>query len=151
MEELKLELKYQREIGFGQLSGCFQPITSSEDGQLVEKLILWNQEVMLPHIHLEVLTNLPPLYIGDQTGLTMLMLRHTKLILTLLIFQMTSIPMDSTGTKINFIPTSMTHQIKYLKLISPKNQCGNSENSQHHMPTHGLMNQTMLHSTENSI
>lgn len=47
MEEFKLKPNCLKEIGYGQLFGCYQDIMNMVNGQLVDKLISWRAEEML--------------------------------------------------------------------------------------------------------
>jgi hypothetical protein len=72
MEESKLELNYQREIGYGLLFGCYQLTMNMVNGQLVEKLISWKAEEML-----DILNN-------SEEDLKLLVLLYTGEVIILL-------------------------------------------------------------------
>ena len=71
MVESKFGRNFQKEIGYGQLFGCFLDIMSMGNGQPVEKSILWRAEEMLDiQNNLEEdLNHLVQHYIGVQTSL----------------------------------------------------------------------------------
>lgn len=66
--ESKFVLNFQKETGFGQLSGCFLPMKNMVIGQLLEKSILLNQEVMMFPVKPVVSIPSVLLSIGVQDG-----------------------------------------------------------------------------------
>jgi len=147
----KSALSCLRVTGFGLLSGCFLPTTSTESGLHLVRSISWRVSVMtlLPALRL-VTTRWHQLCIGDLTGIKTDMSLPTRFTLTLSLLQTISITMDLCGPKTVFTPTSMTLQMLFLMLISLKNPCGKEVVSVMNNSTPGETNPTLLLSTVSS-
>jgi hypothetical protein len=84
MEEFKLVLNFQKEIGFGQQFGCFHKIMNMDNGQHQEKSISLNQEEIVHLVKPVELTNLDQLFTLD---LDILMMHGKKLMQSILTLQ----------------------------------------------------------------
>jgi hypothetical protein len=129
-EELKLELSFPREIGYGQLSGAFQDTMSTDNGLLVVKSISCKVEEMLTiqENSEEDLKLSAQLCIGDLTSSPIntlkLMLRNQAQVDLLLT---SSILSASIGIRIPFIHILIPIPTKFFKLITHPKAIGTSQ------------------------
>ena len=120
MDVFKLELNYQKVIGYGLQYGYYQEIMNMENGQQVDKLISWKAEVMLVILENleEDLIHLVQLYIGDLImhiiSIIKPMLKNLWMAVLLL---MISMYLDFIGTIKHFIPIWTMILIKFCKSI----------------------------------
>ena len=126
-EELKLELSFPREIGYGQLSGAFQDTMSTENGLLVVKSISCKvEETLTIQENLEEDLKLSAqLCIGDLTTSPINTLKLTLKNQAQVHLSLTSSILSvSIGIRIPFIPILILTPTKFFKLI--KGDLGNS-------------------------
>jgi len=149
MVELKLELSFQRETGFGQPSGSFQRTMLTVNGQHLVRLISLNQEVTVALEPQEEVNLSEPLFIGDQTTTMMLMRKLHLNTSTLSLSETTSMFMDLTGVRmVSYLPL----MVKRSWISHSTKTCGLKADSQMVCPTHGEVKQKKaLHLTSHII